>query len=56
MPSYVEVTALDTGRTIIVRLNDRGPFANDRLIDLSAGAARELGIMGQGLRVSAFVK
>jgi rare lipoprotein A len=49
MPSYVEVTALDTGKTIIVRLNDRGPFANDRLIDLSAGAARELGIMGQGV-------
>jgi rare lipoprotein A len=49
MPSYVEVTALETGRTILVRINDRGPFANDRLIDLSAGAARELGIMGQGV-------
>ncbi len=49
MPSYVEVTALDTGRTILVRINDRGPFANDRLIDLSAGAARELGISGQGV-------
>ncbi len=49
MPSYVEVTALDTGKTIVVRVNDRGPFANDRIIDLSAGAARELGIMGQGV-------
>jgi rare lipoprotein A len=49
LPSYVEVTALDTGKTILVRLNDRGPFANDRLIDLSAGAARELGIQGQGV-------
>jgi rare lipoprotein A len=49
MPSYVEVTALDTGRTIVLRVNDRGPFANDRLIDLSAGAARELGISGQGV-------
>lgn len=49
MPSYVEVTALDTGRTILVRVNDRGPFANDRLIDLSEGAAKQLGISGQGL-------
>jgi rare lipoprotein A len=49
MPSYVEVTALDTGRTILVRVNDRGPFANDRLIDLSEGAARQLGIAEQGL-------
>lgn len=48
LPSYVEVTALDTGKTILVRLNDRGPVAPDRLIDLSAGAARQLGVMGQG--------
>lgn len=44
LPSYVEVTALDTGRTILVRVNDRGPMANDRLIDLSRGAAAQLGI------------
>ncbi len=49
MPSYVEITALDTGKTIIARVNDRGPFANDRIIDLSAGAARELGIDAQGV-------
>ena len=49
MPSYVEVTALDTGRTILVRINDRGPFANDRLIDLSEGAARQLGLGPQGV-------
>ncbi len=49
LPSYVEVTALDTGRTILVRINDRGPFANDRLIDLSAGAAQQLGITQQGV-------
>jgi rare lipoprotein A len=49
MPSYVEVTALDTGRTILVRINDRGPLANDRLIDLSEGAARQLGIAQQGV-------
>lgn len=54
MPSYVEVTALNTGRTILVRINDRGPFANDRLIDLSEGAARQLGLSPQdifGVRV-----
>ncbi len=48
LPSYVEVTALDTGKTILVRVNDRGPFSNDRLIDLSRGAAEQLGIMGHG--------
>ena len=49
LPSYVEVTSLDTGRTILVRVNDRGPFANDRLIDLSHGAAKQLGIDQQGV-------
>lgn len=44
MPSYVEVTALDTGRTILVRVNDRGPMVGDRLIDLSRGAAEQLGL------------
>jgi rare lipoprotein A len=44
LPSYVEVTALDTGRTILVRVNDRGPMANDRLIDLSRAAAEQLGL------------
>jgi rare lipoprotein A len=49
MPSYVEVTSLDTGRTILARVNDRGPFSNDRLIDLSEGAAKQLGITAQGV-------
>src|SRR6478609_393989 len=49
LPSYVEVTALDTGRRIVVRINDRGPFARGRLIDLSRGAAEELGIKAQGV-------
>ncbi|MET0361850.1 MAG: septal ring lytic transglycosylase RlpA family protein [Sphingobium sp.] len=44
LPSYVEVTSLDSGRTILVRINDRGPFTNDRIIDLSRGAAEQLGI------------
>lgn len=48
LPSYVEITALDTGRTILVRVNDRGPFASDRIIDLSRGAAEQLGLMARG--------
>lgn len=48
LPTYVEVTALDTGRRVIVRVNDRGPFALGRIIDLSRGAAEELGIKAQG--------
>jgi rare lipoprotein A len=49
LPTYVEVTALDTGRRIIVRVNDRGPFAqNGRIIDVSRGAAEQLGIREQG--------
>jgi rare lipoprotein A len=43
MPSYVEVTNLDTGRTILLRINDRGPFVAGRLIDLSEGAMLLLG-------------
>ena len=42
--SIVAVTALDTGRTIVVRINDRGPYKGGRIIDLSYGAAQLLGI------------
>lgn len=48
MPSYVEVTVLQTGRRATVRINDRGPFAAGRIIDLSRGAARRLGIERDG--------
>lgn len=48
LPSYVEVTALDTGRTILLRVNDRGPFVRGRIIDLSRGAARLLGVPASG--------
>ena len=48
LPSYVEVTALDTGKTILVRLNDRGPASASRLIDLSYGAAEQLGVLEMG--------
>ena len=48
LPSYVEVTALDSGRRILVRINDRGPFGGGRLIDLSEGAAEALGVRRGG--------
>jgi len=48
LPSYVEVTRLDTGRRILVRINDRGPYARDRILDLSEEAARELGFERAG--------
>lgn len=46
---YLKVTNPANGRTVIVRVNDRGPFVRGRIIDLSWGAARELGILSQGL-------
>jgi rare lipoprotein A len=49
LPSYVEVTALATGRRILVRVNDRGPFSGGgRILDLSRGAAELLGMRAQG--------
>jgi rare lipoprotein A (peptidoglycan hydrolase) len=49
LPSIVEVTNLDNGRSIRVRLNDRGPFKPGRIIDLSRGAAQQLGYLDKGL-------
>lgn len=48
IPAYVEVTNLRNGRKVIVRINDRGPFASNRIIDLSYTAAHKLGILGKG--------
>ncbi len=48
LPTFVRVTNLENDRTIIVRVNDRGPFHKDRLIDLSAGAAKKLGFYKKG--------
>lgn len=48
MGVYVKVTHLSNGRNITVRINDRGPFVAGRIIDLSYGAARELGIVDSG--------
>ena len=49
LPSLVEVTNLENGRKVVVRVNDRGPFVGDRIIDLSRAAARELGYESKGL-------
>lgn len=48
LPSMVEVTNLENGRSVVVRVNDRGPFADNRIIDMSRQAARELGFEQQG--------
>ncbi|MFT3998301.1 MAG: septal ring lytic transglycosylase RlpA family protein [Asticcacaulis sp.] len=48
LPSVVEVTNLDNGRVLRLRLNDRGPFVDGRLIDLSKGAAKALGVYETG--------
>lgn len=49
LPSLVRVRNLENGRTAVLRVNDRGPFANDRIIDLSKAAAERLGTREQGV-------
>ena len=48
LPCYARITNLQNGRSVIVKINDRGPFHDNRLIDLSYTAAWKLGIIGQG--------
>lgn len=48
IPSYARVTNLANGRTVVVRVNDRGPFHKERVIDLSYAAAHKLGYVAQG--------
>jgi rare lipoprotein A len=48
LPCYVRVRNLENGRSTVVRVNDRGPFLNNRIIDLSYAAANKLGIIGRG--------
>ncbi|ANT65958.1 MULTISPECIES: septal ring lytic transglycosylase RlpA family protein [Prosthecochloris] len=48
LPSIVRVTNLETRKSLIVRVNDRGPFVDNRIIDLSAAAARKLGFYRKG--------
>lgn len=49
LPSIVEVTNAENGRRVRLRVNDRGPFANDRILDLSKGAAERLGTIRDGV-------
>lgn len=48
IPSYVRVTRLENNKTVVLRVNDRGPFHSDRIIDLSYVAAYKLGMLGPG--------
>jgi peptidoglycan lytic transglycosylase len=48
LPSYARVTNLDNGRSVVVRINDRGPFHEDRIIDLSYAAAVRIGVWPKG--------
>lgn len=48
IPSYVRVTNLENGRSVVVRVTDRGPFHADRIIDLSYAAALKLGVLAKG--------
>ena len=49
LPSYVEVTNLDNGKRVVVRVNDRGPFVGGRVIDLSYAAAHRIGMVEKGV-------
>ena len=48
IPSYVRVTNTKNGKSVIVRVNDRGPFHGNRVIDVSKAAAQQLGFINQG--------
>ncbi len=48
LPTYARVTRLDTGKSVIVRINDRGPFHAGRVVDLSYAAAARLGMLSAG--------
>ncbi len=49
LPSVVRVTNLSNGRSVVVRINDRGPYANERIIDLSLSAAEKIGFRRKGI-------
>jgi rare lipoprotein A len=48
IPSYARVTSIETGKSVVVRVNDRGPFHSSRIIDVSYTAALKLGLLGKG--------
>lgn len=46
---FIRVTNKDNGKSVVVRVNDRGPYSGNRILDLSYGAAKQLGIVNQGM-------
>ena len=48
IPSYARITSLDSGKSVVVRINDRGPFHAERIVDVSYTAALKLGLLGKG--------
>lgn len=54
--TQLKVTSKDTGKSVIVTINDRGPYAGGRILDLSQEAARQLGMIKQGVGVVTLVK
>lgn len=48
IPSYALVTNMENGKQVVVRVNDRGPFVSNRIIDLSYAAAKKIGMIGRG--------
>ncbi|MBP9722081.1 MAG: septal ring lytic transglycosylase RlpA family protein [Gammaproteobacteria bacterium] len=48
LPTYARITNLDNNKSIIVKINDRGPFHSNRIVDLSYAAASKLGVLGKG--------
>jgi len=48
IPSYARVTNVENGKSVVVRINDRGPFHSNRIIDLSYAAAKRIGILAKG--------
>lgn len=55
LPTFVKVTRADTGKSVVVKVNDRGPFVGDRIIDLSFAAATELDMVDSG-KVEVYVE
>src|SRR4029079_997396 len=49
LPTYFLVTNLHNGKKVVVKVNDRGPFVSNRIIDLSYAAAKKLGMVGHGV-------
>ncbi|MCA1246866.1 septal ring lytic transglycosylase RlpA family protein [Massilia sp. MS-15] len=48
IPSYARITSVETGKSVVVRINDRGPFHASRIVDVSYTAALKLGLLGKG--------